>query len=90
MLIGFIVQALIPVPGGLGGGELTFGGLYALICGPEGEAVGLAGRLALRLIEWVVGLIGYIAYLRMKAELPTAADEENEENEKKRRELGKP
>ncbi len=68
--IGFIVQALIPVPGGLGGGELTFGGLYVLIRGPLGEPVGLAGRLALRLIEWCVGLIGYIAYLRMKAELP--------------------
>ena len=68
--IGVIVQALIPVPGGLGGGELTFGGLYKLIRGPLGEPVGLAGRLALRLIEWFVGLIGYIAYLRMKAELP--------------------
>jgi uncharacterized membrane protein YbhN (UPF0104 family) len=68
--IGFIVQALIPVPGGLGGGELTFGGLYALIRGKEGEAVGLAGRLTLRVIEWSIGLIGYIAYLRMKDELP--------------------
>jgi uncharacterized membrane protein YbhN (UPF0104 family) len=80
--IGFIVQALIPVPGGLGGGELTFGGLYALIRGPEGAAVGTAGRLALRLIEWTLGLIGYVAYLRMRGELPVeeaeaAAEEDN-------------
>jgi hypothetical protein len=48
---------------------LTFGGLYNLIR-PGAEAVGTAGRLTLRLIEWSVGLIGYIAYLRMKTELP--------------------
>jgi uncharacterized membrane protein YbhN (UPF0104 family) len=80
--IGFIVQAVIPVPGGLGAGELTFGGLYRLIRGPAGEAVGLAGRLTLRLIEWTLGLIGYIAYLRMRTELPVeeaeaAAEEED-------------
>jgi uncharacterized protein (TIRG00374 family) len=80
--IGFIVQAAIPVPGGLGAGELTFGGLYRLIRGPEGEAVGLAGRLTLRLIEWTVGLVGYLAFLRMKDQLPvteaeTAAEEED-------------
>lgn len=68
--IGYIVQALIPVPGGLGGGELTFGGLYNLIRPGGGEAVGLAGRLVMRLIEWILGLTGYIAYLRMKGELP--------------------
>jgi uncharacterized membrane protein YbhN (UPF0104 family) len=73
--IGFIVQAIIPVPGGLGAGELTFGGLYRLIRGPDGEAVGLAGRLTLRLIEWTIGLIGYVAYLRMRTELPVAEAE---------------
>ncbi len=57
------------MPGGLGAGELTFGGLYNLIR-PGAEAVGLAGRLTLRLIEWSVGLIGYIAYLRMRDQLP--------------------
>jgi hypothetical protein len=77
--IGFIVQALIPVPGGLGVGELTFGGLYKLIRGPEGEAVGLAGRLTLRLIEWTLGLVGYVAFLRMRAEIPTRVDEEGAE-----------
>jgi uncharacterized protein (TIRG00374 family) len=80
--IGYIVQAMIPVPGGLGGGELTFGGLYSLIRGEAGEAVGLAGRLTLRLIEWTIGLIGYVAFLRMRDQLPIeeaegAAEEED-------------
>jgi uncharacterized membrane protein YbhN (UPF0104 family) len=71
--IGFIAQALIPLPGGLGAAELTFGGLYELLRGKEGEAVGLAGRLTLRLAEWVIGLAGYAAYLRTRAEIPSAA-----------------
>lgn len=72
--LGFIAQALIPLPGGLGAAELTFGGLYELLRGKEGEAVGLAGRLTLRVAEWLIGLVGYIAYLRTKAELPVAVD----------------
>jgi uncharacterized protein (TIRG00374 family) len=67
--IGFIVQALIPLPGGLGFAELTFGGLYELIR-PGAAKVGLAGRLAMRVIEWSIGLVGYITYLQMKDELP--------------------
>ncbi|OWK36960.1 lysylphosphatidylglycerol synthase transmembrane domain-containing protein [Fimbriiglobus ruber] len=68
--IGYIAQAFFPAPGGVGGGEAIFGYLYTLIRGPEAAAVGVAGRLSMRLIEWTLGLIGYIAYLRMKAELP--------------------
>ncbi len=82
--IGFIVQAIIPVPGGLGAGELTFGGLYKLL-GPANElaevakqraAVGTAGRFTLRVIEWTLGLIGYVAYLRMRDQLPVEEAEE--------------
>ncbi len=72
--IGFIAQALIPLPGGLGAAELTFGGLYELLRGPEGNAVGLAGRLTLRVAEWVIGLVGYVAYLRTKSEIPAEAE----------------
>ncbi|MCZ2341593.1 MAG: flippase-like domain-containing protein [Bacteroidales bacterium] len=75
--IGYIVQALIPLPGGLGGGELTFGGLYDLIR-PGAADIGLAGRLTMRLVEWSIGLMGYLAYLRMRDELPIAAAEEAE------------
>jgi hypothetical protein len=68
--IGFIVQALIPLPGGLGASELTFGGLYELIRQGGGNVVGLTGRLALRVVEWVIGGMGYVAYLTMRTELP--------------------
>jgi uncharacterized protein (TIRG00374 family) len=73
--IGFIVQALIPLPGGLGASEFTFGGLYTLIRPNGGEWVALWGRLALRAVEWGIGLIGFIAYLGMKAELPAEKKE---------------
>ena len=66
--IGYIFQALVPLPGGLGFAELSFGGLYELI--GLAASVGVAGRLSLRVIEWGLGLVCYIAYLRMKAELP--------------------
>lgn len=68
--IGFIVQAIIPLPGGLGASELTFGGLYEFIRPGGGNVVGLTGRLALRTVEWAIGGVCYVAYLFMKAELP--------------------
>ncbi len=71
--IGYIVQALIPLPGGLGGAELSFGGLYNLIR-PGAAEVGTAGRLTMRLLEWGIGLAGYIAFLRMKNEMATTTD----------------
>ena len=66
--LGYIAQAFFPAPGGVGGGEAVFGYLYTLIKGdtPRAEAVGVAGRLSMRLVEWTLGLIGYVAYLRMK------------------------
>lgn len=67
--IGFIVQAVIPLPGGLGVAEFSFGGLYEIIR-KGGKVVGLTGRLALRVIEWCLGGICYVVYLSMKAELP--------------------
>jgi glycosyltransferase 2 family protein len=73
--IGFIVQALIPLPGGVGASELTFGGLYELIRPGGGNVVGLTGRLALRVIEWIIGSLGYIAYLTTKDELPVPEPE---------------
>ncbi len=68
--IGFIVQAVIPLPGGLGVAEFSFGGLYDIIRPGGGRVVGLTGRLALRVIEWTLGGICYVVYLSMKAELP--------------------
>ncbi|MGL6097956.1 MAG: lysylphosphatidylglycerol synthase transmembrane domain-containing protein [Fimbriiglobus sp.] len=73
--IGYIMQALFPAPGGVGGGEAIFGYLYTLLEKPL--SVGVAGRLTIRIIEWSFGLVGYIAYLRMRAELPVTEAEES-------------
>lgn len=71
--IGYIGQAFFPAPGGVGGGEAIFGYLYTLVDRPETS--GVIGRLALRMLEWTLGLCGYVAYLRMRAELPGTKDE---------------
>lgn len=77
--IGYIVQAVVPLPGGLGVAELSFGGLYELIRPGGGKIVGLTGRLALRVIEWTLGGVCYIVYLTMKAELPGTPTKEEVE-----------
>lgn len=74
--IGFIVQALPVSPGGVGVGEAAFAGLYKLSGRPQSR--GVIARLSLRVVEWIIGLIGYLVYLRMKKELPVV-DEENGE-----------
>lgn len=83
--MGFIGQAFFPAPGGVGGGEALFGYLYAVLKAnliaaglaveKEVVAVGVAGRLSMRLVEWTLGLVGYIAYLRMRdeAQVPPGA-----------------
>jgi uncharacterized protein (TIRG00374 family) len=72
--IGFIIQAIPIAPGGVGVGEAAFAGLYKLSGRPESR--GVISRLALRVVEWIIGLLGYLVYLRMKKELPVV-DEEN-------------
>jgi uncharacterized membrane protein YbhN (UPF0104 family) len=72
--IGLVVQAIVPTPGGAGGGEWGFGGLYRVF---GGSAVnGVLGSLVQRVIGWVYGLIGYLVYLRMRGKLPVALDRE--------------
>jgi uncharacterized protein (TIRG00374 family) len=56
--IGMAAQALIPTPGGIGGGELVFGKLYTMI--GHVESIGVFGSLALRVTTWVVGFAGYL------------------------------
>lgn len=75
--IGYIAQAFFPAPGGLGGGEFIFGYLYTLLGRPE--QTGVVGRLALRVVEWAIGLAGLYVFLRMKAhhELPEEVSEED-------------
>jgi hypothetical protein len=71
--VGFIAQAFFPVPGGVGGAEAIFGYLYTLIGRPE--ATGVIGRLTLRVVEWACGLVGLVAFLRMRSELPAVQAE---------------
>jgi uncharacterized protein (TIRG00374 family) len=71
--IGFIVQALPISPGGVGVGEAAFAGLYKLSGRPQSR--GVISRLSLRVVEWIIGLIGYLVYLRMKKELPVVDEE---------------
>jgi glycosyltransferase 2 family protein len=76
--MGFIVQALPLTPGGVGVGEAAFAGLYKL-CGLD-PSRGVIARLAMRVGEWIIALIGYIVFLRMRAhhELPTVEEENGE------------
>ena len=69
--IGYIIQAVVPLPGGVGVSEFTFGGLYEFIRPGGGKVVGLTGRLAMRVCEWILGAVCYIAFLTMKREKPT-------------------
>lgn len=62
--VGMAVQAFFPTPGGVGGGEYGFGKLFRLVGKPS--AYGVLGSLAQRALNWLLGLIGYIVYLRMR------------------------
>jgi glycosyltransferase 2 family protein len=69
--VGMIVEAGVPSPGGVGGGELIYGWLYKIM--GFAVAAGVLGSLVRRVITWALGLLGYLVYLRMKPELPLAA-----------------
>lgn len=66
--MGLVMQALIPTPGGAGGGEWGFGALYALFGGAE--ANGVLASLVQRVFSWVLGLAGYLVYLWARPSLP--------------------
>ncbi|HEY7425367.1 MAG TPA: lysylphosphatidylglycerol synthase transmembrane domain-containing protein [Gemmataceae bacterium] len=63
--IGLVVQALVPTPGGAGGGEWGFSKLYEVFGGSEVN--GALGSLVQRVLNWAFGLLGYLVYLRMHA-----------------------
>jgi uncharacterized membrane protein YbhN (UPF0104 family) len=64
--VGMIVEVGIPTPGGIGGGEFVFGTLYKIL--GYSFAAGVLGRLMRRCVDWILGLTGYLIYLRMKPE----------------------
>jgi uncharacterized protein (TIRG00374 family) len=64
--MGLVLQAFVPTPGGAGGGEWFFGALYVLF--GAAEANGVLGSLIRRLLEWTLGLVGYLVYLWTRSE----------------------
>jgi uncharacterized membrane protein YbhN (UPF0104 family) len=62
--IGMATNALIPLPGGIGVGDAAFGALYSWIGYPFIN--GMFMSLVYRVITWLLGLAGYILYLRMR------------------------
>jgi uncharacterized membrane protein YbhN (UPF0104 family) len=69
--VGMVIQNMFPSPGGVGGGEFGFGTLYELF--GFAFAFGVLGSLVFRAISWMLGLIGYLVYLRMRPSLQSAS-----------------
>lgn len=62
--IGLVIVAIPGLPGGLGLGEFGFGKLYEWFgCSAD---FGVLGSLVQRVVGWVIGLLGYFVYLRMR------------------------
>jgi uncharacterized protein (TIRG00374 family) len=71
--VGMTIRAGFPAPGGVGGGEYAFGMLYQMVGFPF--PAGMLALLAQRVVEWCIGLLGYVVFLRMKPALKLAAVE---------------
>lgn len=71
--VGMTFQAVFPSPGGVGAGEWGFGKLYALVGKPEAE--GVLASLAQRAVNWLLGFVGYLVYLRMRPTLRGVTEE---------------
>jgi uncharacterized membrane protein YbhN (UPF0104 family) len=72
--IGLVMQALIPTPGGAGGGEWGFAALYMLF--GAAEANGVLASLVQRVFSWLLGLAGYLVYLWARPSLPKESSEQ--------------
>jgi uncharacterized protein (TIRG00374 family) len=77
--VGLVARALIPTPGGIGGGEAVYGKLYEMIGKPASN--GIMGSLAQRIVEWTLGAVGAIVFTRMRKSLPQAETPSNESAE---------
>jgi uncharacterized membrane protein YbhN (UPF0104 family) len=67
--LGFVAQAVIPSPGGVGAGEAAYGWLYREVLGKP-AATGIAASLGVRFLFAAIGLVGYVVYLRERTRLP--------------------
>jgi len=75
--VGMSIEAGFPAPGGVGGGELAFGELYKRVSFPFDR--GVLARLTKRMIDWILALIGYLVYLRMRPALRARSEEARKE-----------
>jgi uncharacterized protein (TIRG00374 family) len=74
--IGCVIQAIPGLPGGLGLGEWGFGEMYSRMhCA---SSLGVLGSLVQRVIFWILGLAGYLIYLRMKPSLEAGRENPEE------------
>jgi hypothetical protein len=64
--VGLVVRALFPTPGGAGGAEMGFGGLYKLAGRPE--TAGIKASFALLILAWVLGVFAYLIGTSLSAE----------------------
>jgi uncharacterized membrane protein YbhN (UPF0104 family) len=67
--LGLVMQALVPTPGGAGGGEWGFAALYLLF--GAAEANGVLASLVQRVCCWALGVVGYLIYLWSRPGLPS-------------------
>lgn len=72
--VGMTIQAGFPAPGGIGGGEIGFGWLYKLV--GYSFAAGVLGSLVRRVIDWILALLGFLVYLRMRSSLAVLGEEQ--------------
>ncbi len=61
--IGLVVQAAVPLPGGVGASEFGFGKLFSWFGCPEPN--GVLASLVQRVVTWTIGLLGYLAVIGM-------------------------
>jgi hypothetical protein len=75
--VGMSIEAGFPAPGGIGGGEVAFGELYKRVNFPFDR--GVLARLTKRAMDWILALVGYLVYLRMRPALRAKTEEAHEE-----------
>jgi uncharacterized protein (TIRG00374 family) len=73
--MGTAIQALFPSPGGLGGSELGFGALYAMVGKPESD--GILASLTQRVIIYCLSIVAFIIYLAWPSVKHNGDDLEN-------------
>jgi glycosyltransferase 2 family protein len=61
--IGLVVQAAVPLPGGIGASEYGFGKLFSWFGCPEPN--GILASLVQRVVTWTIGLLGYLVVVGM-------------------------